>query len=84
LTVYRHFATRQDLLGELVYRSFGIAVENSRAAAAHPGSVETARAGPGAGRLALRCLAGQALAGCGVEGAVWSSVWLENRWPTAR
>jgi AcrR family transcriptional regulator len=37
-TVYRHFATRQDLLGELVYRSFGIAVENSRAAAAYAGS----------------------------------------------
>ena len=37
-TVYRHFATREDLLGELVYRSFGIAVENSRAAAAYPGS----------------------------------------------
>lgn len=37
-TVYRHFATREDLLGELVYRSFGIAVENSRDAAAHPGS----------------------------------------------
>ena len=37
-TVYRHFPTREDLLGELVYRSFGIAVDNSRAAAAHPGS----------------------------------------------
>jgi AcrR family transcriptional regulator len=36
-TVYRHFATREELLGELVYRSFGIAVENARAAAAHPG-----------------------------------------------
>jgi AcrR family transcriptional regulator len=37
-TVYRHFATREELLGELVYRSFGLAVENARAAAAHPGS----------------------------------------------
>jgi AcrR family transcriptional regulator len=37
-TVYRHFATREELLGELVYRSFGIAVANARAAAAHPGS----------------------------------------------
>jgi AcrR family transcriptional regulator len=37
-TVYRHFATRQDLLGALVYRSFGLAVDNARAAAAHPGS----------------------------------------------
>jgi AcrR family transcriptional regulator len=36
--VYRHFPTREALLGELVYRSFGIAVDNSRAAAAHPGS----------------------------------------------
>jgi AcrR family transcriptional regulator len=37
-TLYRHFATREELLGELVYRSFGIAVENARAAASHPGS----------------------------------------------
>lgn len=37
-TVYRHFATREELLGELVYRSFGIAVANASAAAAHPGS----------------------------------------------
>jgi len=37
-TVYRHFPTREDLLGALVDRSFGIAVDNARAAAAHPGS----------------------------------------------
>lgn len=37
-TVYRHFATREELLGELVYRSFGLAVTNARAAAAHPGN----------------------------------------------
>ena len=37
-TVYRHFSTREDLLGALVHRSFGIAVENARAAADHPGS----------------------------------------------
>lgn len=37
-TVYRQFATREELLGALVYRSFGIAVENAQAAAAHPGS----------------------------------------------
>ena len=37
-TVYRHFATREELLGALVYRSFGLALENARAAAAHPGS----------------------------------------------
>ena len=37
-TVYRHFATREDLLGGLVYRSFGLAVDNARAAAAYPGS----------------------------------------------
>src|SRR3954469_17290648 len=37
-TIYRHFPTREDLLGALVHRSFGIAVENARAAAAHPGS----------------------------------------------
>ena len=37
-TVYRHFPTREDLLGGLVYRSFGLAVDNARAAAAHPGA----------------------------------------------
>jgi AcrR family transcriptional regulator len=37
-TVYRHFATREDLLGALVHRSFGLAVENAEAAAAHAGS----------------------------------------------
>jgi AcrR family transcriptional regulator len=37
-TVYRHFPTREDLLGALVHRSFGLAVDNARAAAAHPGS----------------------------------------------
>jgi AcrR family transcriptional regulator len=37
-TVYRHFPTREDLLAALVYRSFGLAVDNARAAAAHPGS----------------------------------------------
>ena len=37
-TVYRHFPTREDLLGALVHRSFGIALDNARAAAAHPGS----------------------------------------------
>ena len=37
-TLYRHFPTRQDLLAELVYRSFGIALENARAAASHPGT----------------------------------------------
>ena len=37
-TVYRHFPTREDLLAELVYRSFGIALENAQAAASHPGS----------------------------------------------
>jgi AcrR family transcriptional regulator len=37
-TVYRHFATREDLLGALVHRSFGLAVGNAGAAAAHPGS----------------------------------------------
>lgn len=36
-TLYRHFATREELLGALVHRSFGIAVDNARAAAAHPG-----------------------------------------------
>jgi AcrR family transcriptional regulator len=37
-TVYRHFATREELLGALVHRSFGLALDNARAAAAHPGS----------------------------------------------
>jgi AcrR family transcriptional regulator len=37
-TVYRHFSTREELLGELVYRSFGLAVTNARAAAEKPGS----------------------------------------------
>jgi AcrR family transcriptional regulator len=37
-TVYRHFATREDLLGALVHRSFGLALANARAAAAEPGS----------------------------------------------
>jgi len=37
-TVYRHFATREELLGELVYRSFGLAVTNAQAAADAPGS----------------------------------------------
>lgn len=37
-TVYRHFPTREDLLGALVHRSFGLSVDNARAAAAHPGS----------------------------------------------
>jgi AcrR family transcriptional regulator len=36
-TVYRHFPSREALLAELVYRSFGLAVDNARAAAAHPG-----------------------------------------------
>jgi AcrR family transcriptional regulator len=36
-TLYRHFPTREDLLGALVHRSFGLAVDNARAAAAHPG-----------------------------------------------
>ena len=36
-TLYRHFSTREELLGELVYRSFGLAVTNARAAAATPG-----------------------------------------------
>lgn len=36
-TVYRHFPTREDLLGALVHRSFGLAVRNARAAAAQPG-----------------------------------------------
>ena len=37
-TVYRHFPSREALLGELVYRSFGLAVDNARAAATHPGA----------------------------------------------
>ena len=41
-TVYRHFATREDLLGALVHRSFGLAVANARAAAAHPAPRSTA------------------------------------------
>ena len=36
-TVYRHFPTREDLLGALVHRSFGLAADNARAAADHPG-----------------------------------------------
>jgi AcrR family transcriptional regulator len=36
-TVYRHFGTREELLGALVHRSFGLAVANARAAAAEPG-----------------------------------------------
>jgi AcrR family transcriptional regulator len=37
-TVYRHFRTREDLLGALVHRSFGLALDNARAAAGHTGS----------------------------------------------
>jgi AcrR family transcriptional regulator len=37
-TVYRHFPTREDLVGALVHRSFGIVMSNARAASAHPGS----------------------------------------------
>ena len=37
-TVYRHFPNREDLLGALVHRSFGLAVANAQAAAAYPGS----------------------------------------------
>jgi AcrR family transcriptional regulator len=37
-TVYRHFPSREHLLGALVHRSFGLALDNARAAAAHPGS----------------------------------------------
>ena len=37
-TVYRHFPSRAELLGALVHRSFGIALDNARAAADHPGS----------------------------------------------
>jgi len=36
-TVYRHFATREELLGALVHRSFELALTNARAAAAEPG-----------------------------------------------
>jgi AcrR family transcriptional regulator len=37
-TVYRHFGSRERLLGELVHRSFQIAVANAGAARDHPGS----------------------------------------------
>jgi AcrR family transcriptional regulator len=37
-TVYRHFATREDLLGALVHRSFALALANARTAAGAPGS----------------------------------------------
>src|SRR4051812_31088447 len=37
-TVYRHFPTREDLLGALVHRSFVLALANARAAAGEPGS----------------------------------------------
>ena len=37
-TVYRHFGTREELLAGIVYQSFGIALKNARAAAAHPAS----------------------------------------------
>jgi AcrR family transcriptional regulator len=37
-TVYRHFATREDLLSALVLRSFGVALANARSAASEPGS----------------------------------------------
>ena len=37
-TLYRHFATRDELLGALVERSFGVALANARAATAEPGS----------------------------------------------
>ena len=44
-TVYRHFSSREDLLGALVERSFAIALANAQAAAAHPGSaVDATRA----------------------------------------
>ena len=37
-TVYRHFATREELLGALVHRSFELALTNALAAADEPGS----------------------------------------------
>ncbi len=37
-TVYRHFPTREDLLSAVVFRSFSLALDNARAAAAHSGS----------------------------------------------
>jgi AcrR family transcriptional regulator len=37
-TLYRHFSTREELLGALVHRSFLIAVKNAEAAADSPGS----------------------------------------------
>lgn len=37
-TLYRHFPTREELLGALVHRSFGLALHNAQTAAAHPGS----------------------------------------------
>ena len=37
-TVYRHFATREDLLSALVHRSFSLALANARSAAREPGS----------------------------------------------
>lgn len=36
-TLYRHFPRREDLLGALVHRSFGLAAANAQAAAAHDG-----------------------------------------------
>ncbi|MFG1605369.1 TetR/AcrR family transcriptional regulator [Actinoplanes sp. NPDC049265] len=36
-TVYRHFPTREDLMGAMVHRSFTMALSHARAAAAHPG-----------------------------------------------
>ncbi|MBE2319850.1 TetR/AcrR family transcriptional regulator [Solirubrobacter sp. CPCC 204708] len=37
-TVYRHFATREELLSAIVHRSFELALANARAAAGQPGS----------------------------------------------
>ncbi len=37
-TVYRHFGTREELLGALVQRSFELALTNARAAAAEAGN----------------------------------------------
>jgi AcrR family transcriptional regulator len=37
-TVYRHFATREDLLSALVHQSFELALANARTAAAQAGS----------------------------------------------